>query len=154
MFGWRRKKLLSKMENLTHAAQMIVFVSLADRITFQNEKKELQQFYAAAMANYLFGRHPHEQHKKIINLDEIEEMALQWLRLEDLFQEFIVQSLRVSHTIAYAKKEEMDEFSIHPALAEFGKNSPILLIQLTTKRRFMNPFRFYCPNLKKKFENG
>jgi len=127
MFGWRKKKLLSRMQELTQLAQLIFGSLLMERI----DVDELEDVNAAvfegmrtaAYANYLFGKPPLEEQKDLIDLDEIKKDSLEWLRKNTDSQELVVQSLRVLQTAIYAKGD-VDDISIHPALAEFGKNYP------------------------------
>lgn len=137
MIQWFEKQLISKMERLNHAAQMIVFVHILDQFELEasllaqlglkgiepNKVEPLRGFYAAAIANYLFGKQAAEQHKEIFDLGKIEKIAIQWLRRENDFQELVVQSVRVSYAIGYAKNQ-IEELSLHQVLAEFGKKFP------------------------------
>ncbi|MFQ5799921.1 MAG: hypothetical protein ACE5JJ_04175 [Nitrospinota bacterium] len=126
MFGWGKKRLLAEMEGRANIAQMIVFAWLTENMELEGvdteDERQMQPMWAAAMANYLFGRAPEERHKQILDLNIVEEMAHRWLRLDDRFRKLIVQTLRVRNTIYYARSGK-SPFPIHgeKILAEFGR---------------------------------
>lgn len=66
MFGFGKKKLLTKMDGLANIAQMAVYMMLANRFRFDaaqtNGERNIVATRAAAWANYLFGKSPSPQH--------------------------------------------------------------------------------------------
>ncbi len=105
MFGWFKKRLLSKMNTLAYMARVVTALAALEHVrvksTGLNRDADKEAMKAAAMTNYLFGETPAEMHRQQLDLQAEHEAAIAWLQQDPTLQELVVQSLRVMTTANY-----------------------------------------------------
>lgn len=102
MFGWFKKRLLTRMLGLTDVAQLMTFTALIDHYSLDSRMSENQcAAKAAAVANCFFGKSPDPRHVQQFNFVTLQTEAAGWLKANEPFRELVVQSLRVLNTAAH-----------------------------------------------------
>jgi hypothetical protein len=104
MFGWFKKRLLARMDNLTKVAQMATCVAITRELKNREANEEsVVGMKGAARANFLFGHKGSELHRQQLDLPSEERAALEWLRDNAVFCELVVQSLRVMNMVGFGR---------------------------------------------------
>ncbi len=105
MFGWFKKRLLSKMNTFVYMARMVTALAALEHVGIKsaglNRDADKEAMKAAAMTNYLFSETPAAMHKQQLDLHAEHEAAIAWLQEDPTFRELVVQSLRVMTTANY-----------------------------------------------------
>jgi len=120
MFGFRKKKLLSKMGGLASVAQMAVYLTLKE----ENEKtmdNETAALFAAAVSNYLFGKSTDQRHVDQFTIENIESTGDQFIKGSRSIRELVVQSLRVLSVVSIEQGKSEVGIDI---LSSYGKELP------------------------------
>jgi len=120
MFGFGKKKLLSKMSGLASVAQMAVYLTLKE----ENEKtmdSETASLFAAAVSNYLFGKSADQRHVDQFTIENIESTGNQFIKGSRIIRELVIQSLRVLSAVSIEHGKSEVGIDI---LSSYGKEFP------------------------------
>jgi len=120
MFGFGKKKLLSKLSGLASVAQMAVYLSLKE----ENEKtmdSETASLFAAAVSNYLFGKSADQRHVDQFKIENIESTGNQFIKDNRIIRELVVQSLRTLSVVSIEHGKSEVGIDI---LSSYGKEFP------------------------------
>lgn len=118
-----KKKVTGLMSALSNVSKLIMWNNF---FSYYKEKLKIDDessgFHAAAATNYLFGEKGADMHKTL-NMKEIENDAIEYIKQNQNIKELLVQSIRVIHTLNMQKNKEinLDGFEI---LSVFGVEFP------------------------------
>ena len=112
MFGWLKKasknRVLKTMDALAYLANLTTAHKINSVLKASNkyvDEDELNK-KMAVRTNYLFGKEVSDSHF-YLDLKAEFTSAIDWLSVDSLFRELVVQSLRVMNTSKIAKGEEV-----------------------------------------------
>lgn len=97
MFGFRKSKLLSKMQNLHHLAGTSVFCRYRAAGAGGHEAASMR---AAALLGAMFGKSPSTELSARFDMDEIRRQAQTDFAADRALRELVVQALRVEAALA------------------------------------------------------
>ena len=128
MFGWFKRRVARRMNNLVRTAQMTIGVGLIQHYGFadtvSDSEKDAVAKRGSAAANFLNGQPPHETHAGL-DLQQIYAEASQWMQDNPTMRELVVQTLRVSWVVDYmVKRGDLPSEERMSILTKFGSEFP------------------------------
>jgi len=124
MFGFGKRRLISRMEGFHFLAGMMVMEQYRHqrRVAVGDTKASA---YGAAMMSALFGTTPSDELRGIVDCEAAKVEAEEELRKDPLLLELVVQTLRVENTLRVAKNEGLVDANKLAILERYGALVPL-----------------------------